>query len=148
MGFPIANTFGKISRLLSTGTISGVSLALFQQYHEKIQFFQFQFETNTTLGSTGFDGNNSLSFDNIQFLSISNSLVSSRVTSITAINPDQLSLTSTALQGHLYEIHQSKNLLNFNPIGDIDASGASTIFTRTQTLVSSKFFKVEDVGTT
>jgi hypothetical protein len=50
------------------------------------------------------------------------------------------------LQGHRYEIHQSMNRLNLNPVGDIDATGASTIFTRTQTLVSSEFFKVEDMG--
>ncbi len=146
-GFPIPNTFGKVSRMLSVGAISSGSLERFQQYHEKIQFFQFQFETNTTPAATGFDGDNCVSFDNLQLLSISPAQTPLRITAFTATKPDQISITFDSIAGRRYRVHQSTTLQGFSPIGVIDATGTSTTFLRTQTLLSSEFFKVEDLGT-
>ena len=69
------------------------------------------------------------------------------ITGITVTQPDTVSITFNSTAGKLYDIEASTTLDGFGSIGEIVATGPSTVFTRTGVnLPGREFFRVEDLG--
>lgn len=69
------------------------------------------------------------------------------ITGITVTRPDTVSITFNSTAGKLYDIEASTMLSGFGSIGQIVATGPTTVFTRTGvTLPDREFFRVEELG--
>lgn len=70
-----------------------------------------------------------------------------KVTDIHVTAPDSVSITFNSKPGNLYDVKANTDLGNFTSIGQIVATGFSTVFTRTGVaLLPREFFQVEDLG--
>ncbi len=69
------------------------------------------------------------------------------ITGIVVTQPDTVSITFNSTAGKLYGIDASTTLAGFTPIGEIVATGPTTVFTRTGVnLLDREFFRVADLG--
>ncbi len=128
----------------------GGSLELFEDHYQQISLISFALEGITSAANTGFDADNCIYMDDIQILHLTPpapEVGTPEIFEISAVSPNQFSLSFQSTPGNSYAIQSSPDLAtDFTNIQIVVATGSTTTYSSTQALVNHEFFRVEDLG--